>query len=161
MSEADLQRPAEAAVQAAVQVPVQDLVPQRPPMLLLDAVAAWDGETLSCASTVRAEWLLVEGDSMPAAALLEVMAQTVAALYGFQGRARGEPVRVGLLLGCRALALHVPRVAVGEALIATARQAYAMDAIAEFHCRVERVGGPCLAEGSLHVVRGDQEVQAP
>ncbi len=141
-------------------VAVRELVPQRPPMLLLDAVTAWDSETLRCATTVRGDWLLVEGESMPAAALLEVMAQTVAALHGLQGRARGEPVRIGLLLGCRALVLHVGRVEVGEALQISARQGFNMDALAEFSCRVERVdGGACLAEGTLHVVRGDLEAQ--
>ena len=155
-----MSEPGDAAVTPAEFVPVRELVPQRPPMLLLDAVTAWDGEVLQCASTVRAGWLLVEGDDMPAAALLEVMAQTVAALHGLQGRARGEAVRVGLLLGCRALALHVPRVAVGATLIATARQVFSMDAIAEFECRVELAeGSPCLAEGSLQVIRGELEAQ--
>ena len=138
--------------------PVRELVPQRPPMLLLDAVTDWDGETLTCAATVGADWLLVDGDGMPAAGLLEVMAQTVAALHGLQGRARGEPVRVGLLTGCRTLALHVARVRVGETVLASARQEFSMDAAAEFACRVER-GGVCLAQGSLHVVRGELEAQ--
>lgn len=138
--------------------PVRELVPQRPPMLLLDAVQAWDGETLTCAATIGADWLLVDGDAMPAAGLLEVMAQTVAALHGLQGRARGEAVRVGLLLGCRGLALHVPRVRVGATVLARARQDFSMDAVAEFVCRVD-LAGRCLAEGSLHVVRGELEAQ--
>ena len=139
--------------------PVRELVPQRPPMLLIDAVTAWDGETVRCAATVRADWLLVEGDSMQAAGLLEVMAQTVAALHGLQGRARGEPVRIGLLLGCRGLVLHVPRVQVGEALRVSARQGFNLEDLAAFTCRVEGAGGACLAEGSLHVVRGELEAQ--
>jgi len=145
--------------------PVLELVPQRPPMLLLDEVVAWDGVTLRCAATVGADWLLLADDSLPAAALLEVMAQTVAALYGLQGRARGEPVHIGLLLGCRALALHVPRLPVGERMLASARQGFGMDAVAEFHCSVERAPragearGPCLAEGTLQVVRSDLEAQ--
>ncbi len=145
--------------------PVLELVPQRPPMLLLDEVVAWDGATLRCAATVGADWLLLVDDSLPASALLEVMAQTVAALHGLQGRERGEPVRVGLLLGCRALALHVPRLPVGERVLASARQSFGMDAVTEFHCTVERAprageaSGPCLAEGTLHVVRSDLEAQ--
>lgn len=143
---------------------VIELVPQRPPMLLLDAVLGWDGATLRCAATVGADWLLLDGEDVPAAALLEVMAQTVAALHGLQGRARGEPVHVGLLMGCRAVALHVARLQVGERLVASARQAFGMDAVAEFVCRVERApragaAGPCLAEGTLHVVRSDLEAQ--
>jgi predicted hotdog family 3-hydroxylacyl-ACP dehydratase len=138
--------------------PVRELVPQRPPMLLLDRVLAWEGDGLVCAATVAAEWLLVEGDAMPAAGLLEVMAQAVAALHGLQGRARGEPVRVGLLLGCRELTLHAPRVRVGEALTVRAAQSFGMDALAEFRCTVEGAAGR-LAEGTLHVVRGDLEAQ--
>ncbi len=146
--------------------PVLELVPQRPPMLLLDAVVAWDGTTLRCAATVGADWLLLVGDDAPAAAPLEVMAQTVAAPHGLRGRARGEPVHVGLLMGCRGLALHVARLGVGERLVASARQAFGMDAVGEFECRVERAShsgagaaGPCLAEGTLHVVRSDLEAQ--
>lgn len=145
--------------------PVSELVPQRPPMLLLDEVVAWDGATLRCAATVGADWLLLADDSLPAAALLEVMAQTVAALHGLQGRVRGEPVHVGLLLGCRALALHVPRLQIGERVLASARQSFGMDAVAEFHCQVERAPrageahGPCLAEGTLQVVRSELEAQ--
>ncbi len=138
--------------------PVAELVPQRPPMLLLDEVLAWDGETLRCAATVRADWLLLEGEAMPAAGLLEVMAQAVAAMHGLQGRARGEPVHVGCLMGCRGLALHVPRVVVGARLQVCARQAHAMDAVAEFACQVSDAGGRCLAEGELHVVRGERTI---
>lgn len=138
---------------------IQELVPQRPPMLMLERVVAWDGAALTCAAVVAADWLLVDGDGMPAAGLLEVMAQAVAALHGLQGRSRGEPVRVGLLLGCRELALHVPRVRVGAALRVRAAQVFGMDALAEFDCRVETTTGACLAEGTLHVVRGDLEAQ--
>jgi predicted hotdog family 3-hydroxylacyl-ACP dehydratase len=82
--------------------PVRELVPQRPPMLLLDAVIAWDGATRStCTATVARRLAAGRRRGMPAAALLEVMAQAVAALHGLRGRARGEPVRVGLLTGCR------------------------------------------------------------
>ena len=137
---------------------VRELVPQRPPMLLLGAVIARTEDTLTCTATVAADWLLVDADGLPAAALLEVMAQAVAALHGLQGRARGEPVRVGLLLGARDLALHVPRVRVGAHLVVRATQVFGMDAIAEFVCRVE-ADGACLAEGTLHVVRGDLEAQ--
>ncbi len=137
---------------------VRELVPQRPPMLLLGAVIARSEDTLTCTATVAADWLLVDADGLPAAALLEVMAQAVAALHGLQGRARGEPVRVGLLLGARDLALHVPRVRVGAHLVVRATQVFGMDAIAEFVCRVE-ANGACLAEGTLHVVRGDLEAQ--
>ncbi len=148
--------------QLAIDVPgfpaVRELVPQRPPMLLLGAVIAQTHDSLTCTTTVAADWLLIDGDGLPAAALLEVMAQAVAALHGLQGRVRGEPVRVGLLLGARDVSLHVPRVRVGTELVVRATQVFGMDAVAEFRCAVE-AGGACLAEGTLHVVRGDLEAQ--
>lgn len=148
--------------QLAIDVPgfpaVRELVPQRPPMLLLAAVIAQTHDSLTCTTTVAADWLLIDGDGLPAAALLEVMAQAVAALHGLQGRARGEPVRVGLLLGARDVSLHVPRVRVGTELVVRATQVFGMDAVAEFRCAVE-ADGACLAEGTLHVVRGDLEAQ--
>ena len=34
--------------------------------------------------------------------------------------------------------MHVPRLPVGERVLASARQGFGMDAVAEFHCQVER-----------------------
>lgn len=141
--------------------PVRELVPQRPPMLLLDAVTAWDGAQLECAVGVRADWLLVEHGRMPAAGLLEVMAQAVAALCGLRGRALGEPVRVGLLTGCRALRLQVPTVPVGTLLRVRARQIVDLGAAAEFECQVSTGDGRLLADGALQVVRGDSVGPSP
>lgn len=135
--------------------PVRELVPQRPPMLLLDAVTAWDGAQLECAVTVRADWLLVEHGRMPAAGLLEVMAQAVAALCGLRGHALGEPVRVGLLTGCLGLRLHAPTIPVGTGLRVRARQVVDQGAAAEFECLALTTDGRILAEGALQVVRGE------
>lgn len=140
--------------------PVRELVPQRPPMLLLDAVTAWDGAQLECAVTVRGDWLLVEHGRMPAAGLLEVMAQAVAALCGLRGHARGEPVRMGLLTGCKALQLRAPSIPVGTTLTVRARQVVDLGAAAEFECQVMTADGRGLAEGTLQVVRGEPQGSA-
>ncbi len=143
--------------------PVAELVPQRPPMLLLDAVEqAWD-DGLCCTATVRADWLLVIGEAMPAAGLLEIMAQTVAAWHGLRGRSRGEPVRVGMLVGCRDLQLHAAQVPVGACLRVVVRQSYPPfpepdGGLLEFACRIE-LAGQVLAEGLLQVMRGQREAQ--
>lgn len=146
--------------------PVSELVPHRPPMLLLDAVTGWDGVQLECAVVVRADWLLVQQGRMPAAGLLEVMAQAVAAECGLRGHARGEPVRVGMLTGCRSLQLHAPTVPVGTALRVRARQVVDLGAAAEFLCHVMTLDGRVLAEGALQVVRissqfGPEKAQTP
>lgn len=133
--------------------PVRELVPHRPPMLLLDAVTAWDGMQLECAVVVRGDWLLVQHGRMPAAGLLEVMAQAVAALCGLRGHARGEAVRVGMLTGCRSLRLHAPTVPAGTGLRVRARQVVDLGAAAEFECQVATHDGRVLAEGALQVVR--------
>jgi predicted hotdog family 3-hydroxylacyl-ACP dehydratase len=137
---------------------VRELVPQRPPMLLLGAVIARDGRHADVHGDGRGG--LAAGRRRRAAGGGAARGDGAGGRGAARaaGARRGEPVRVGLLLGARDLALHVPRVRVGAHLVVRATQVFGMDAIAEFHCRVE-ANGACLAEGTLHVVRGDLEAQ--
>lgn len=138
--------------------PVRELVPQRPPMLLLDAVTRQEGDTIACAAELRADNLFVREGRAPAALALEYMAQAIAALHGLRARARGEAVRVGLLVGCRALQLHADWLRVGDALQVQARRAFADGALAEYSASVTR-GDELVAEAVLHVTLAEMEAQ--
>ena len=73
---------------------VRELVPHEPPMLLLDAVRSYDGDTIVCAVTIAADGLFVEQlngqPGVPALIGLEYMAQCVAA---YAGLAASRPTR--------------------------------------------------------------------
>jgi predicted hotdog family 3-hydroxylacyl-ACP dehydratase len=127
--------------------PVAQLVPQRPPMLLLDAVLAAGGGSITCAAEVRPDNLFLRDGRAPAATVLEYMAQAIAAERGLE--AKGPPA-MGLIAACRSLELHADHLAAGDRLEITAQRGYVGE-LAEYTARVTR-DGRLLAEAVLHVV---------
>ena len=127
--------------------PVAELVPQRPPMLLLDAVVAAGGGSITCAAEVRPDNLFLRDGRAPAATVLEYMAQAIAAERGLES---SGPPAVGLIAACRSLELHAEFLHVGDRLVIDATRGYVGE-LAEYTARVTR-GGELLAEAVLHVV---------
>jgi predicted hotdog family 3-hydroxylacyl-ACP dehydratase len=127
--------------------PVAQLVPQRPPMLLLDAVLAAGGGSITCAAEVRPDNLFLRDGRAPAATVLEYMAQAIAAERGLE--AAGPPA-MGLIAACRSLELHADHLLAGDRLEITAQRGYVGE-LAEYTARVTR-DGHLLAEAVLHVV---------
>jgi len=77
------------------------LLPHAGPMLLLDRVVEAEGKRICCEATVRSDGLFDRAGAVPAYLGLEYMAQAIAALSGLHARQRGEPARLGFLLGTR------------------------------------------------------------
>ncbi|MDC0722709.1 ApeP family dehydratase [Nannocystis bainbridge] len=130
--------------------PVAELVPQRPPMLLLDEVVAADDDGITCAAVVHPGNLFLVDGRVHASALLEYMAQAIAAFAGLGARASGQPPAVGLIAACRNFELHAEHLAVGDPLQIVATRVFA-GAMAEYRAAVTRRGQP-LAEAILSVV---------
>ncbi len=81
---------------------VLDLIPHRPPMVLIDRILEVGPEHLVSEAVISADKPFLAPDgSLPAWAGIELMAQSIAAYAGAQARAAGEPIRVGFLLGTR------------------------------------------------------------
>jgi predicted hotdog family 3-hydroxylacyl-ACP dehydratase len=129
---------------------LRELVPHRPPMLLLDEVVAFDGATATCAVTVRSDAPFAEDGRMPAWVALEYCAQCVAAFAGLRARGEGRPPRLGLLVAARDLTLDVDSFAAGERLIVVARLVFGEVRVGRFECEVTRAG-TVVAKASLSV----------
>lgn len=126
--------------------PITDFVPHRPPMLLLDALLDADAESLRASAQVRpGEWYSDDAGRMPAWVAIELMAQAIAAFAGTEARARGEPPKVGLLLGSRDYRATEPWFAPGEVLDIEVRALYREDnGVGAFECAVRRAGRPVV-----------------
>jgi predicted hotdog family 3-hydroxylacyl-ACP dehydratase len=86
----------------ADQFPVAELLPQSGLMILIDAVARIDDDSITTEITVRDDGLFsLENKTVPAWVGIEYMAQTIAAFSGYHCLMRGEPIRLGFLLGTR------------------------------------------------------------
>ena len=112
-----------------------DLLPHRPPMVLLDRILEHEAERTVCAVDVTASTRFLGPDtSVPAWVGVEYMAQCVAAHAGLIAHARREPVRLGLLIGARRIDFHTEGFAIGQTLIVTAVHAWGERELASFTC---------------------------
>jgi len=136
--------------------PIAQLLPHRPPMILLDEVVAWDGVSLVAAVTIRADTLFLEPDGVPAHIGIEYMAQTCGAFAGAQALAAGQPVRIGFLLGTRRYTAHRPWYRIGERLTITASLVYADVEMGNFDVRIE-VAGALAATAQLNVYQPSRD----
>jgi predicted hotdog family 3-hydroxylacyl-ACP dehydratase len=133
--------------------PIEQFVPHRGAMSLLDAVTAVADASIESRLTVRGDGLLATADGIPALVAVEYMAQTVAAFGGASARARGEPVQLGLLLGVRNFGATVPFFAPGDVLDVVATLVLeSAGGLAVFDCRVARAA-ETVATARLTVLR--------
>lgn len=98
-----------------VDIPVQELIPQRPPFVFIDRLTLCDDLATETQYLVRQDSLLLEDGVLRSAALVENMAQTCAARLGYASHVTHQPVRIGYIGAVRDMDIQrLPRV--GEML---------------------------------------------
>jgi predicted hotdog family 3-hydroxylacyl-ACP dehydratase len=133
--------------------PVAELLPHAGDMILLDAVEAFDADSIDAQLQVKpAGQLNLPDGSLPAWVGIEIMAQTVAAFAGCQARKAGLPVELGFLLGTRRFECNVERFPAGSLLrIHALRSLQDDNGMGVFECHLN---GPGIhAEARLNVFR--------
>ncbi len=141
--------------------PLQDFLPHRPPMLLIDELVHCDEHAVTCTATVRVGAPFVVDGRVPALLSLELFAQTVAALHAYLHRDRPPNGQHGKLLGTRELELAVDHFHVGDTLTITGHELWHDEQLAQFRCELHR-GGERLAAAAISVAHGggqDQDVR--
>lgn len=102
-----------------LQIDVQELLPQRPPFVMIDRLAYHDETTTVTEFEVRADNLFAEGDVFNPCALVENIAQTCAVRMGYIDHyINKENVRLGFIGDVKNLSVLRPA-RVGELLVTT------------------------------------------
>lgn len=131
--------------------PIEQLLPQAAPMILIDEVVGWSESSLAATLTVRPDTMFFEKTKGIAAHVsVEWMAQTCAAFVGAQALEAGGPVRVGFLLGTRDFKASVSWFSDGDHLLVTVQVTFRDEEMAVFDCEVER-SGDVVAKAQLTV----------
>jgi predicted hotdog family 3-hydroxylacyl-ACP dehydratase len=132
---------------------IRSLVPHSGAMCLLDELLAADAETLSARVAIGPDTMFCAGGAVGAWVGVEYMAQAVAAHAGYLARQRGEPVRVGFLLGSRRYACTAPAFPVGSVLDIHVRCALKGETgLGAFDCRIlDAANGAELANATITV----------
>ena len=121
------------------------LIPHRPPMVLVDAVLEYGPARITARREVRKGEPFVDADGLDDAALLEVIAQTIAAGDALHAKSKNGRVLRGYLTGLTGVKIH-SRARIGETIDVTADCLKRMDGMGLFEARAE-AGGRLLAEG--------------
>ncbi|MBR4564842.1 MAG: hydroxymyristoyl-ACP dehydratase [Paludibacteraceae bacterium] len=76
---------------------IYDLIPQRPPMLMIDTVLQSDDHAIRTALTIVEDNIFVNDTYMVEAGIIEHIAQTAAALAGYEALSRHIPPQLGYI----------------------------------------------------------------
>ena len=134
-----------------VNIPIGELVPHDPPMILIDAMVEADEQHNVCLVAVTPESLFLEEEGVPALVGIEYMAQAVAAHGGYMSRLAGEPVRVGFLLGTPKMISHVTHFPLHSNLRIEVLLDWGDEELMRFSCKIMDESGRLLQEAGLNV----------
>lgn len=82
------------------------LLPQRPPMVMVDRLLHCDPVLTETELTIRPDNIMVEDGHLAEIGLLENVAQTCAARMGYINLSSGKEVRVGVIGALRDMVIH-------------------------------------------------------
>jgi len=134
---------------------IEDLLPHRGPMRLLDVVVAWRPDAVVCRAEVRADNPFLREGRLEAVAHMELLAQAAAAHITLADPLR-RPIR-GYLVAARDLKFageaEVPQ---GTILEVAVQEVARLGAFASYEGRVTREGRE-VAWGNVRVYRREEE----
>ena len=133
--------------------PIAQLLPHRPPMLLVDEVLEHQGGTVVCKTTIRDDMLFVKNGEVSTLLALELFAQSAASLVALGAGPGGASLVTGAFLGTRKVELHAPSFKVGDELRIHCRQTLSVGVTTQIACQLFR-GEELVAEGSINVMAG-------
>lgn len=140
---------------AAVQYPpLEQLLPHRPPMILIDRMIDATDAGSTCEVTIGPQTLFMEPGGVPAFVGLEYMAQAVAAYGGYKSYLAGEPMAMGFLLGIPQLKTYCQLFDCGQTLQVQVTHVWGDNELMQFHCTIhDALTGKLLQQAELTVFK--------
>jgi len=126
-------------------IPVSELLPHDPPMVLLDRALRYNESSLTAEVDIRPDSVLCGSDGVPGWVGIEYMAQAVAAHAGFKARLIGEQPAVGYLLGTRSYQCSVGNFPIGATLSVHIESLFTEMGLGAFACKIAMNGAVATA----------------
>jgi len=119
------------------QYKIEQVIPHRGAMRLIDRLLDWDGQRVAVELTVPVDGPFHEPAGVPAWVGIEYMAQTVAAWAGARAMRAGGRPRIGFLIGSRRYEARCASFRGGSTLRVEARcELMADNGLGMFDCRI-------------------------
>lgn len=135
-----------------MQIPLEDLLPQAVPMILLSGYSEpTEEDVVETFVDVdeKSPFYEVGLGGVPGCVALEYMAQAMALLVGLLRRRKGLPPQVGFVLGSRRLEIAVPRFLPGVRYRVRAACTYQDEEFGSFDCEIRDGEGRMVAKGAV------------
>ena len=121
---------------------IRSLVPHAGPMVLLDRVISADEDSLLAEVRIRSDSLFCNTDGVGAWVGIEYMAQAIGAWAGYTAQLRGEPVKLGFVLGTRRYECSRPIFTLGSLLrVHVLRVFQDENGLGSFECSIDSEEG--------------------
>jgi len=125
---------------------IRSLLPHAGPMVLLDRVISVDEDSLFAEVCIRSDSLFCSGGGVGAWIGIEYMAQAIGAWAGYTAQLRGEPVKLGFLLGTRRYECRRPIFLLGSVLrVHVQRLFQSENGLGSFECTIDNEEGRVAA----------------
>lgn len=137
-------------------VSLEAILPHAHPMILIDEVIRIDGTSLQSRVRIAEDSMFYESrGGVPSYVGIEYIAQTVAAHAGMAALDKGEPVRVGFLLGTRRYTCRVPYFTLGALLTVRVSAVFLAPQISKFEGSILESGKGEVASCAVTVYLRD------
>lgn len=106
---------------------IESLIPHRDRIKIVSSVLEITTETALSEAIVKPDWPLCDGNAVDPIVLIEVVAQTAAAIDGYKRKNQGKTGGKGWLVGIKDAKFNVTKISVGTRLVANVSNSYSFD----------------------------------
>lgn len=136
-------------------IDIEQLIPHRLPMRLVETIVRVDDESIETNAVVRDSWPTVRDGQARTLVLIELIAQTAAVLQGWRERHENKAGMGGLLVGIPEANPQAPTIPVGTQLVCSVRISHGAPNYLAFSGQVSGVDGVLWLTGSIQAYRPD------
>jgi len=137
-----------------VTVDIEELLPHRKGMKLIDSIIEVNKEGAVSESTVTEKWPLIEEDSINPIVLIELVAQTAGICIGWEElKKRGKNTGgKGWLAGVKEASFYWERIPLGSQILTEVKRAFDFENYHEIAGTI-KVGGELVGKVSVQIVK--------
>jgi len=137
-----------------VTVDIEELLPHRNGMKLIDSIIEVDKEGAVSKATVTGKWPLVEGDSINPIVLIELVAQTAGICIGWEEhKKKGKNTEgKGWLAGVKEALFYCERIPLGSQIMTEVRRVFDFENYHEILGMI-KVDGELVGKVSVQIVK--------
>ncbi|MFO7601617.1 MAG: hypothetical protein R6X27_17705 [Candidatus Desulfacyla sp.] len=144
---------------SSTDVSIEDLIPHRGRMKLIDEIIRVDEEAAVTESIVKKDWPLFADDSVSPLVLIELTAQTAGVSMGWEESVlKGKDIegRLGWLVGVKEVRFHLHRIPRGSRIRVCATRDFSFENYYEV-IGIAEIGSQVVGEVRLQIVHPDSD----